>query len=213
MPFPRPLVLSSSRLLAWLVLSVTPVVVRSQDLSAIKDSKLREVAAAELQAAATKGLPVQPFVAKAMEGQLKGATPDKVRTAMRALATRLEAARTQLAPATDPELAAGADALGAGVAPAALKDMRRTWPTRSVALPLGVLTELVSRGIAPPKATKQVLALMNRGVTAQQLAALGHDVEDDIRNGRGAEAALDLRVRGVMGALAPPMGMTIVPRP
>ena len=210
---PRPLVRSSARLLAWMLLSVTPPVAGSQDLSGLRDPQLREVASTELQAASAKGLPSQPFIAKALEGQLKAATPDKLRIAMRALATRLAAARAQLAPATDPELAAGADALGVGVAPAALKDTRRTWPTRSVALPLGVLTELVSRGIAPPKATRQVLALMTRGVTAQQLAALGHDVEDDIRNGRGAEAAFDLRVRGVLGALAPPLGVTVIPRP
>ncbi len=203
-----------SRLAAVAVLALCgAATVGAQDLSAIKDAALREAATAELRAAMAKGLPPAPFVAKAMEGQLKHASPERVRSAMRGLATRIELARTQLAPATDAELSAGADALAAGVSGETLRELRRTWPTKSVALPLGVLAELVSRGIAPPKAAKQVLALMNRGATAQQLAALGHDIEDDIRNGRGADAALDLRVRGIMGALAPPAGVTLVPRP
>lgn len=185
----------------------------AQQWDAFRDPALREVARVEVAAAAARGLPLDPLMTKALEGQLKNAPPDRVRVALRALASRLDVARTALAPATDAELTAGADALSAGATPDVLTQMRRTWPGKSVAVPLGVLTELVARGIAPPRASKQVLALMARGASPQQLATLGNDVNADVRGGRGADAALDLRVRGIMGALAPPAGVTVVPNP
>jgi hypothetical protein len=194
------------------LITVLLLVAQPDRLAELKDPAVRATVAEAVAQAAALGLPGSPLVAKALEGQLKQAPPDRIRLAVDALVTRLATARRALGPAAgDAELAAGADALAAGVAPAALAALRQAWPERPLTLPLGVLTELVTRGVDPARATRQVLALLARGASPQQLVSLGQDVEGDVRRGRAANAALDLRVRGLLGVLSPPPSSTAVP--
>jgi hypothetical protein len=182
-----------------LLLAVVATIVQPDPLINVRDPQLRAVVATELQLASNKGLPTSPLIAKALEGQLKAAPSARIQLALKTLAGRMELARTRLGTATDAELIAAADALAAGV------------PPRSVTLPIGVLTELVTRGVDPTRATREVLTLIGKGATPQQLLLLGDEVGGDVRRGQAANAALDLRVRGLMLVLAPGPASTATP--
>ncbi|MCU0634681.1 MAG: hypothetical protein MUE41_07400 [Gemmatimonadaceae bacterium] len=195
-----------------LLVAVTVGITQPDVLAGVRSPQLRALAASELAVAQQKGLPTAPLVAKTLEGQLKQAPPARIAAVLRTLTGRMLTVKETIGSASDAELTAGADALAAGISPAALAELRRMLPDRSIALPLGVLTELVTRGVEPRVATREVLNLLNRRATPQQLIQLGADVNNDVRRGQAAHAALDLRVRGLMGTLLPPQaGTTALP--
>lgn len=173
-------------------------------LDASADAGLRRAVERELVVARAIGLPEGLLIAKANEGIAKRATPKRITDAVAALGKRLQVAREQLAPnPSEDEIAAGADALYVGVPARTLKKMRAAWPDRSLALPLGVLTELVAKGLPAERAAQVVTDLMTRGATNVQLYALAQSVQGDVAAGWAPEAALDLRARGVMSLLPP----------
>ena len=173
-------------------------------LDASADLGLRRAVEREVVAARAIGLPEGLLIAKANEGIAKRATPKRITDAVAALGKRLQVARDQLAPnPSEDEIAAGADALYVGVPAPILKKMRAAWPQRSLALPLGVLTELVAKGLPADRAAQTVTDLMKRGATNVQLYALAQSVQGDVAAGWAPEAALDLRARGVMSLLPP----------
>jgi hypothetical protein len=172
----------------------------------IADARMRSAVEREIARAAAKGLPVQPLVAKAMEGVAKQASGERIQEAVASMAKRLEQARALLAPSTStPELASGAEALAVGVPGAMLKQIRASWPAeRSVVMPIDVLTELVVRGIPAKHALEQITVLMRRGATPSQIASLGQSVQADVAAGLAPDAALEVRARGVMSLLPSP---------
>jgi hypothetical protein len=186
---------------------------RAQDarLSLIRDDATRDAVRAQLASASSRGLPADPFMSKALEGVAKKASTKSIRSAMAALEKRMRVANAALAPSpTVDELAAGADALSVGVSEKTLKQLRATAPGRSIAVELGVLTELVARGVPAKQATKAVLDLMARGATGVQLTALGRDVQGDVAAGLRPDVALDLRGRNVLSLLPPPPSVSNV---
>jgi hypothetical protein len=172
----------------------------------IADARTRTAVEREIARAAAKGLPVQPLIAKANEGVAKQASGERIQEAVASLAKRLEQARALLAPSMSvAELASGAEALVNGVPAPMLKQIRASWPAeRSVVMPIDVLTELVVRGIPAKHALEQITALMRRGATAAQIAALGQSVQADVVAGLAPDAALEVRARGVMSLLPSP---------
>jgi hypothetical protein len=155
-----------------------------------------------VDAARARALPTDPLVDRALEGAMKRAPGARIRAAVSALAQRLEVARNALAPSpTEADIAAGAGALGVGVPRETLRTIRSVQPDRPVAVPLGVLTELVARSVPVDQAATLVVQLLRRGVTPTQLVALGEDVQRDIAAGIEPGAAFDLRTRGVASTL------------
>ena len=132
-----------------LFVALSGVRVSAQDpatLRLIHDDATREVVRSALGRATAIGLPIGPLISKALEGIAKRASTRSIRDAMDALEKRMRRANALLAPdPTVDELSAGADALYVGVPDKTLKDMRAIAPRRSIALELGVLTELVAR--------------------------------------------------------------------
>jgi len=177
-------------------------------LTAIRDDATRNVVMEQLTVAKESGLPagaMEPLMAKALEGVAKNASSKNIRAAMDALQRRLRKANDLLAPSpTVDELSAGADALYVGVPEKTLKQMRLAAPRRSIAVELGVLTELVARKVPPAKASKMILDLMARGATGAQLTALNTAVQSDVAAGLPPEAALDRHGRGILSLLPPP---------
>lgn len=152
------------------------------------------------------GLPVDPIIAKVHYAVLVAhAQPARIVASARAVAARLEAARDALAPATAVDIAAGADALGAGATKDALREIRSASGAQSVAPPLGVLAQLLGSNVPLKKATEIVTNFLRRGATGDQLVALGNNVNADVTNGAAALAALDARARYLSGVL-PPLG-------
>lgn len=150
------------------------------------------------------GLPVDPILAKVQYGiHIVHAPPDKIVASARAIASRLEVARTVLAPATSNDIIAGADALGVGATKDALQAVREASGNKSVVTPLNVLAQLIVSKVPVSRATEIVTTLVRRGASADQLMALGNNVNDDVHRGVAALAALDARARFLSGVLAP----------
>lgn len=168
-----------------------------------------------ITSAKAQALPVDPIVDKALEGAVKGALPVRIRSAVVALADRMVVAKEALSPPNPSvaEIGAGAEALGKGVPRATLRTIRIAGGDRSVAVPLGVLTELVARGVSVQRASDQVVALVKSGATSQQLAALSDKVRQDIETGIDPGAALDIRTRGLLPLLPGSSGLAPALKP
>lgn len=182
-------------------------------LNLIRDGATRDIVRSLLGGALARGLPTGPLLSKALEGVAKKASPKSIREAMANLERRMRRANDLLAPdPTVDELAMGADALSVGVSEKTLKQMRAAAPKRSIALELGVLTELVARNVPPGRAARMILDLMARGATGVQLTALSNDVQRDVAAGLTPDVALDLRGRGIM-SLLPPSPSSVLAQP
>jgi hypothetical protein len=155
-----------------------------------------------IEGARARDLPTDPLVDRALEGAMKRAPGARIRAAVSTLARRLDVARGALAPSpTAADIAAGAGALSVGVPRETLRTIRSIQPDRPVAVPLGVLTELVARSVPVDQAATLVVQLLRRGATPTQLVALGEDVQRDIAAGIEPGTAIDLRTRGVASTL------------
>ncbi|HEY9228499.1 MAG TPA: hypothetical protein VIP11_17730, partial [Gemmatimonadaceae bacterium] len=116
-------------------------------------------------------------------------------------------ARDALAPnPTHPEIEAGAAALGENATPDALRKVRRAGGSRPIATALGVLTQLLTSNVSLDSATAIVTELIRRGATPAQLTAFVSDYTADIAGGTKAQAAIDVRARGLIAVLAAPSG-------
>lgn len=183
-----------------------PTSLHAQDATApyeaIDDASARTAIRTVIADAAARGLPTSPLVTKVREGIAKRATPDRIRNATSLLAERLAKASGALAPSRSPEeLAAGADALQAGVSVTTLRDMRKLWPDKPLTVPLGVLSELMASGVSQSVATRRVRDLLIKGATSAQFASLGSEVRNDIASGLAPDAAMELRSKGVISLL------------
>ena len=144
---------SALRLIALVAFSGSAARAQDVRLKLIHDDATRAVVAERLGSASARGVPTEPLMSKALEGVAKRATPKDIKNAMNALEKRLRLASELLSPTVSvDEMAAGADALAAGVSEKSLKALRTAAPTRSVAMELGVLTELVARGVPAKQA-------------------------------------------------------------
>jgi hypothetical protein len=153
-----------------------------------------------IDAAEQHGLPIDPLVQKALEGASKRAPADRIVVAVRRLSSQLASARLALGDAaTSPELVAGASALQAGVRPEMLATLRSERPQASLAVPLGVLAELIARGVPADTGAMAVAALLDAKVTDAQLVAMRQDVERDIGVGAPPTTALIARTSGFTG--------------
>jgi len=180
---------------------------RSARLDGKLDGETQAVVLRTLDSARTRGLPVEPLVDKALEGATKRAAGPRIQAAVEMLMRRLEMARDALAPNPGPrDIAAGADALAYGAPREALVTMRAIRPNESIAVPLGVLTQLVASGVPVARATRVVADLLRRGARDEQLIALNNDVRNFVAAGVSPQAALDVRMRG-LNAVLPPAGV------
>jgi hypothetical protein len=154
------------------------------------------------------GLPVEPILAKIRYAVLVAHAPaPRIIAAARATAARLEEARAALAPNPTPlDIAAGEDALSSHVSSRSLQDVRRASGNRPVAVPLGVLAQLVTNHVEEKKATKIVTDLIRNGATGEQLVALGNEVNSDVQLGAKPNNALDLRTNRLSAVLGVPGG-------
>jgi hypothetical protein len=144
----------------------TAQVATIQDLGGRLDPQTALAVQTLIDSAVSRGVPGEPLVAKALEGQSKGAMGERILGAVRHLAADLTAARTALGTAaTNSELVAGAGALRAGASTGVLTQLKTVRGTHSVLLPLATLTDLISRGVPVAQAEKRVLALAERGAS------------------------------------------------
>lgn len=168
------------------------------------DDQAQAQVARIVEAVRSQGLPVDPILSKVRFALVVHAPSSKIVATARAVASRLEAARAAVAPHGAPgEIAAGEEALSFNVPRDVLRKVVQASANRSVAVPIGVLTQLVVSGVPAGKAGDIVTELMRRGASAAQLVALGNDVNADVQNGARAQESADIRMRGLTPLLAP----------
>ncbi|HEY9427940.1 MAG TPA: hypothetical protein VIR34_12360 [Gemmatimonadaceae bacterium] len=161
------------------------------------------------------GLPDDPVYSKAAEGVLKGADDARILLVVRSLAHELSDARQALgSDAKAAEIVAGASALHAGVPSAELRRMRDRQPrgsSASLAVPLTVMADLITRGVPANDAAASVNALLTRRVDDAEFQALRVGVERDITAGRPPGAAAQAWTERVLRNV-PPAARQGVPR-
>ena len=173
----------------------------AQGAAALDSATSAAIAPIVAQASAAR-LPVELLYAKARAGQVQRAPVAKIEAAVRALAERLRTANEALEPnATELELLAAADALKAGIPVETLREMRKAGRDGSLAVPLGVLTQLVARGVPIEKASVQIVDLLQRGAVSKNFIALDESVRQDVLAGRRPDESLDLRLKGIISNL------------
>lgn len=199
-------------MIARVVCSALVVAITARAASAQQDSLAlpgdREASAELARIVASvrdAGLPLDPILGKVRYGvEVVHAPPQRIVSAARALATRLQVARDALAPrALASDIATGADALQYGATKDELRAVRTASGDQPISTPLGVLVQLVASGVPGKRAATIVTDLIKRHATPAQLAALGSDVNGDVARGAQASAALDTRLRGLTAVLAP----------
>ena len=163
------------------------------------DSATAAAIAPIVEAARAEKLPVAPLYAKAREGQVQRVAVAKIEAAVRTLADRMRAANEALAPdASEQELHAAADAIKSGVPAETLRAMRKAGGDGSLAVPIGVLTQLIARGVPVERASMEVVALLQKGAVARNFIALEESVRQDVLAGRRPDESLDLRLKGII---------------
>lgn len=166
-------------------------------------------------AAAARGLPVDPIIQKAIEGQAKGVPADRVATAMRFVVSQLDASHGALltggaALAADTvAIAAGAFALTAGLNDRDLAALSRVAaPAADVIVGLRVAGTLVALGVPTAETVSLVQASLQAGHPAGELLNLPGQVQTQVAKGvTPAQAAAGLaRAAAAQSRQGPPPG-------
>ena len=167
-------------------------------LSAATRAQLERI----IDSARVAGLPVDPLYSKVREGVFRSADEPRVVAAVQRLGRDLGDARSALGDSARPEeIAAGANALRAGIRPAdlsRLRDARARRPDRPLTVALVVLADLATRGVPPSLAAASVNELVSRNVSDGSLMSFRQNVERDLVGGRSAASALDARTRSMI---------------
>ena len=172
--------------------------VSGQVLQGLDSATAAAIAPIVEQARAEK-LPVAALYAKAREGQVQRVPVAKIEAAVRTLADRMRMANEALAPdASEQELHAAADAIKSGVPAETLRAMRKAGGDGSLAVPIGVLTQLIARGVPVERASMEIVALLQKGAVAKNFIALEESVRQDVLAGRRPDESLDLRLKGII---------------
>ena len=160
-----------------------------------------------VETARSDGLPTEPLVSKALEGEAKGASSERIVAAVRAQLTALSEARGALGrSSSEAEMAAGAGALLAGVPRDSLARLRQTRPGKSLVVPLVVLADLVARKVPGDAAATAVLAVARAGAGDTELLRMRERVERDIAAGMMPTSAALMRARKWAPGLRAPGG-------
>lgn len=187
--------------LVALAFAVPAVGAAAQDarLAAQLDAGTEQRVSAVIERARAASLPVEPLVDKALEGARKRAPAPRIVEAVTGLAARLESSRVALGMAsTEAELVAAAAALQAGVGPRVLSQLRQARAGKSLAVPLVVLGDLVSRGVPHDTASALILLVAHEGLGDETLLAIQRDVQRDVRDGAHPATAAAIRARGAV---------------
>ena len=167
------------------------------------DDHTREAVSGLLDAARKEGLPTEPLVDKALEGASKQANGPVIVSVVKVLMGDLRRAREALGPAsTARDIAAGADALRAGVNLRELERLRMARSTVRVSTALDMVSYLVNKGVPADTIAPRVVSLVMAMVSEDQLLSLRQEIERDIAGGVAAGTAASLRGIGLEQVLA-----------
>jgi hypothetical protein len=195
-----------------LVASVADAQTRDPRLSRL-DAQTAEAVQALVDSARTLGVPTEPLVDRALQGAARNASGSVTLTAVRDRLALLVQARAALAPATEAEIIAGADAIRSGASPETLGELRRARPSAELTVPIGVLADLIGKGVARDTAAALLLELASMDMEDRELTEFRRMVDRDIALGALPSAAAAIRaeaagVRNLNAAAGPDAGPT-----
>jgi hypothetical protein len=122
-----------------------------------------------------------------------------IRDASRGTADRYVIARVALNPVQgEAELAAGEGALQVEIPRSVLRKMRTDYPSRSLAVPLGALQILVTKGVSPKQAVSTVEQMLKRQDSDTRIASLGTDIQGMLEQGLAPSRAFEAISRSVL---------------
>ncbi len=123
--------------------------------------------------ATAAGLPTEPLIKKALEGESKGADSARIVTAVEGLLGHLTQARELFGiEAREPELVAGAAALRAGAPPSNLARLSALRHGNALTVPLSVLADLLASGLPMNQAWTSIYEMASRGANDADFLAL-----------------------------------------
>ncbi len=182
---------------ALILVAATPPMARGQEprlVGRVPDPARAQVDAI-LDAARTRGLPIEPLVDRALEGAAKGAPPATIVAAVNRLRDELVVVRGAFGEtASTAELTAGTSALRAGAATGDLARLRRLRSGQPLTVAAAVMADLVAAGVPADTAVGAVLALAHNADDADYIA-FRRNVQRDIELGASPAAALAVRIR------------------
>lgn len=153
--------------------------------------------------AARLGLPAELLHSKTLEGISKGATGHRIVEYIRKYFAAMREARATLGPSSTDELAAATGALMAGVERSDFAKLRKSRSGGSIAVPLIILSDLVSRGVPMSDASTAIVQLSQRGALDSEIRGLWLRINQDIVSGVPPAAALQRWTREFPGRAAP----------
>jgi hypothetical protein len=184
---------------------------RAQDSLTFKgaDRETRAALAKIVADADARGLPSEHIVSKVQFALVVHAPRARILETAQAVADRLETARAAIASDTLPaDIAAGEEALSFKIPKDILTRIHRAGPNRAIAVPIGLLTQLVANAVPAEHAGEIVIKLVRGGATPKQFADLGNDVNSDVQRGAKGAESVDIRLRGLTPLLSPGSGQT-----
>jgi hypothetical protein len=198
--------------------------VQQQSIGQRLDGRVAPQVAALVQelgtAAATRGLPVDPLIQKAIEGSAKGVPVERVSAAVRLVVAQLDSAAAALREAGTASdtlaIAAGAFAINAGLSGHDITALARTGSaTPALTVGLRVAGTLVAMGVPPAEDIGLISTKLRAGQPASDLLALPASVQSEIARGVApAQAAAGLeRAAAAQGRHTPPPHPTHPPHP
>ncbi|HEY8469773.1 MAG TPA: hypothetical protein VIL18_09025 [Longimicrobiales bacterium] len=173
------------------------------------DPQTAAAVGALVDSAGALGLPTEPLVQKALEGQSKGASGEAIVGAVRALIRDLATARDALGDDVDVDaLRLAAAALAAGATPAQLERLRPHRSREAFAGGLAGLVYLMSRGVPADKSVDLITAMLDARLSAAEFVSLQRLVERDMMAGAPAAEAATVRAQALIrhGRVAGPGG-------
>jgi hypothetical protein len=191
---------------AFCLLVALPTFLAAQDDPRLDrlDPATRTQVVAVLHAASQRGLPTEPLIDKALEGESRHASGDLIVAAVERLRDGMARVQSILGPGSSAsELNAGAHALRAGATEESLRTLRRARPDGDLTTPLGVLDDLVAVGLPPDTATITVAYVVAKGASDIELLELQRNIGNDIRAGYPPVTAAAVR-SGLPTAAPPP---------
>ena len=193
--------------LATLVVAAASAQAQDPRLARKLDAPTLAAVEALIDSARTAGIPTEPLADKAQEGAFRKWTSEQIIAKVRARAMQLGVAKRALAPATDQEILAGADALQWGVPEATLAQLRRVRTGSELTIPVSVLADLVARGVQLDTASAVVIALASSNMRDTDMIKFRQTVERDIALGSLPGAAIATRAESAgdlnVGSQAP----------
>jgi hypothetical protein len=162
------------------------------------------------QDAARSGLPTEPLVQKALEGEAKGAAPDRIVAAVGASAAQLRSARVLLGSAgesrpSDPgEVTAVAAALARGVSPQLVGRLSAALPGEPTGPALHAVADLVGHGFAEDSSVDLMVDAARLGLRGLRFLDVAAAAVQELQRGRNHAAALALVRASLPHVPAPP---------